>query len=126
MALSNLSPRKSARARMEELNRERLRADLENEIEALKARLADAAEEKSASTMASLRDGYAKLQDQVRSFLDSDLAHDYGIDTAVRRGEEKFREARDTVQKSVQEKPVQTALIAVGVVALVGLLLRRD
>ncbi|PZP39851.1 MAG: hypothetical protein DI585_02745 [Pseudomonas fluorescens] len=95
--------------------------DIKSDMRTLKERLENLASAGSSEGLASAQKVFASLQSRFENFMDTDFAEQLGVNAAMEKGREKAEQARTTIQ----DKPLQSVLIAAGVGALVGFLLRR-
>lgn len=96
---------------------EDLKADMGN----LKSRLESLASAGGAEGLANVREIFNRMQSRFDTFLETDFAEQLGVNAAMDKGREKVEDVRERVQ----ENPLQSVLIAAGVGAIVGFLMRR-
>ncbi|RYG62087.1 MAG: DUF883 domain-containing protein [Alphaproteobacteria bacterium] len=95
--------------------------DLKSDMSTFKSRLENLASAGGAEGMANVRDLFSRMQTRFDDFLSTDFADQLGVNAAMDKGREKVDDVRDRVQ----ENPLQSVLIAAGIGAVVGFLLRR-
>lgn len=95
--------------------------DIKSDMSTLKSRLENLASAGGSEGVANVRDLFARMQTRFDDFLDTDFAEQLGVNAAMEKGREKANDVRDRVQ----ENPLQSVLIAAGIGAVVGFLLRR-
>ncbi|RYG62300.1 MAG: DUF883 domain-containing protein [Alphaproteobacteria bacterium] len=95
--------------------------DLKSDMSTFKSRLENLASAGGSEGMANVRDLFSRMQTRVDDFLSTDFADQLGVNAAMDKGREKVEDVRDRVQ----ENPLQSVLIAAGIGAVVGFLLRR-
>lgn len=94
-----------------------LKADMSN----LKSRLETLATSGASEGLGAIQTLFGNMQSRFDDFLETDFAEQLGVNAAMDKGREKLNEARE----KVQENPLQSVLIAAGVGAIVGFLMRR-
>ena len=95
--------------------------DLKADMSSLKSRLENLAAAGGAEGMANVRDIFNRMQTRFDDFLNTDFAEQFGVNAAMDKGREQVGHVRDRVQ----ENPLQSVIIAAGVGAVIGFLLRR-
>ncbi len=95
--------------------------DLKTDMSNLKTRLENLASAGGAEGVAHVRDMFARMQTRFDDFLGTDFAEQLGVNAAMDKGREKVEDVRDRVQ----ENPIQSVLIAAGIGAVIGFLMRR-
>ena len=96
-------------------------SDLKNDMSNLKSRLENLASAGGAEGLANVREVFGRMQQRFDNFLETDFAEQLGVNAAMDKGREKVEDVRERVQ----ENPLQSVLIAAGVGAVIGFLLRR-
>lgn len=95
--------------------------DLKSDMSSLKSRLENLASAGGAEGLANVREIFNRMQTRFDDFLETDFAEQLGVNAAMEKGREKVEDVRGRVQ----ENPLQSVLIAAGVGAIVGFLMRR-
>lgn len=95
--------------------------DLKADMGSLKSRLENLASAGGAEGLANVREIFNRMQSRFDNFLDTDFAEQLGVNAAMEKGREKVEDVRGRVQ----DNPLQSVLIAAGVGAIVGFLMRR-
>lgn len=96
-------------------------SDLRSDMANLKKRFETLAAAGGADGMDAAKQLFERMHERFDAFLETDFAEQLGINAAIDKGHEKVEDLRGTVQ----ENPLQSVLIAAGVGALVGFLMRR-
>ena len=95
--------------------------DIKSDMSNLKSRLENLASTGADEGISNVQQIFARLHDRFDEFMDTDFAEQLGVNAAMEKGREKTEEARE----KIQENPLQAVLIAAGVGAIVGFLMRR-
>ena len=95
--------------------------DLKADMSSFKSRLENLATAGGAEGVANVRELFSRLQTRLDDFLETDFAEQLGVNAAMEKGREKVEDVRGRVQ----DNPLQSVLIAAGVGAIVGFLMRR-
>jgi ElaB/YqjD/DUF883 family membrane-anchored ribosome-binding protein len=95
--------------------------DIKSDMSNLKSRLENLASAGTTEGVANVRELFSRMQTRFDDFLETDFAEQLGVNAAMEKGREKVEDVRGRVQ----DNPLQSILIAAGVGAIVGFLMRR-
>jgi ElaB/YqjD/DUF883 family membrane-anchored ribosome-binding protein len=118
---SNSRNETQSRARRAKADARESVEDLKTEMSDFKSRLENLAASGTAEGAATVRDLFSRMQTRFDDFFATDFADQLGVNAAMDKGREKVEDMR----VRVQENPVQSVIIAAGVGALIGFLMRR-
>ena len=96
-------------------------SDMKSDMSNLKSRLENLASSGADEGVSNIQQIFGRLHDRFDNFMDTDFAEELGVNAAFEKGREKTQETRE----KIQENPLQAVLIAAGVGAIVGFLMRR-
>lgn len=95
--------------------------DLKSDMSTLRSRLENLASTGASEGLSNVQQIFGRLQTRFDDFLETDFAEELGVNAAMEKGREKAEQTRE----KIQENPLQSVLIAAGVGAIVGFLMRR-
>ncbi len=95
--------------------------DIKADMATLRERLEALAAAGATEGMHNAQQVFARLQTRFDDFLKTDFAEELGVNAALEKG----REASEQASEKIKENPLQSVLIAAGVGAIVGFLMRK-